>query len=182
MKKVNKLLMLSVALLMGIGLVGCSSSSEGTKTETPEETNQNQNSGEPSDTPVDHNQGGQVGGEDIVIVNMSDSYRTGRERFKKVTGVELPALENLEADAYPYHEGDQEYCFDIIDGSALNYTTYLVFENFFLGKLGTPEEGYPSGNEKDGRDCQWIVSGRWYQTMWDAYNSAIYINTTTRSE
>ena len=117
-------------------------------------------------------------------VNMSNSYATAREQFKNVTGVEVPAIANLEADTEYfqfYKETDTEYCFDIISGSALNFQTYMVFENFFKETLGNCLEGYPDGDEANGRDAEWIKEGRWYQTYWDATNKAIYINTTLRS-
>ena len=116
---------------------------------------------------------------------MSNSYATAREQFKHVTGIEVPAIANLEADTEYfqfYKETDTEYCFDIISGSALNFQTYMVFENFFKEKLGNCVEGYPDGDETNGRDAEWIKEGRWYQTYWDATNKAIYINTTLRND
>ena len=118
-------------------------------------------------------------------INMSNSYATAREQFKHVTGIEVPAIANLEADTEYfqfYKETDTEYCFDIISGSALNFQTYMVFENFFKEKLGNCVEGYPDGDETNGRDAEWIKEGRWYQTYWDATNKAIYINTTLRND
>ena len=120
-----------------------------------------------------------------ITINMSNSYATAREQFKQVTGVEVPAIANLEADTEYfqfYKETDTEYCFDIISGSALNFQTYMVFENFFKEKLGNCVEGYPDGDETNGRDAEWIKEGRWYQTYWDATNKAIYINTTLRND
>ena len=120
-----------------------------------------------------------------ATINMSDSYATAREQFKHVTGIEVPAIANLEADIEYfqfYKETDTEYCFDIISGSALNFQTYMVFENFFKEKLGNCVEGYPDGDETNGRDAEWIKEGRWYQTYWDATNKAIYINTTLRND
>ena len=120
-----------------------------------------------------------------TTINMSDSYATAREQFKHVTGIEVPAIANLEADTEYfqfYKETDTEYCFDIISGSALNFQTYMVFENFFKETLGNCSEGYPDGDETNGRDAEWIKEGRWYQTYWDATNKAIYINTTLRND
>ena len=120
-----------------------------------------------------------------LTTHMSNSYATAREQFKNVTGVEVPAIDNLEADTeyfQYYKETDTEYCFDIISGSALNFQTYMVFENFFKEILGNCSEGYPDGDETNGRDAEWIKEGRWYQTYWDATNKAIYINTTLRND
>ena len=120
-----------------------------------------------------------------ATISMSDSYATAREQFKHVTGIEVPAIANLEADTEYfqfYKETDTEYCFDIISGSALNFQTYMVFENFFKETLGNCSEGYPDGDETNGRDAEWIKEGRWYQTYWDATNKAIYINTTLRND
>ncbi len=126
------------------------------------------------------NKGNSSTGDSDVTVQMTDSYKTNRANFKAVTGIELPALEKLEADEYPYQAGDDSYCFDIIGGDNLNYQTYLTFENFFKGKLGDCDSGYPAGDETIGRDAQWTENGRWYQTFWDKTNKAIYINTTVR--
>ena len=115
-----------------------------------------------------------------VTVVMTDSYKTNRDNFKTVTGIELPVLEKLEVDEYPYRSGDTNYCFDIISGDNLNYQTYLTFENFFKEKLGACDSGYPTGDEANGRDAQWTKNGRWYQTYWDKTNKAIYINTTLK--
>ena len=117
-------------------------------------------------------------------VTMTDSYATARGHFKHITGIEVPALANLEADTDYftfYKETDTEYCFDIVSGSALNFQTYMIFENFFSEKLGNCETGYPDGDETNGRDAQWIKDGRWFQTYWDAHNQAIYLNTTLRA-
>lgn len=118
--------------------------------------------------------------EDEVTVEMTESYKTNRENFKKVTGVTLPAVEKLEVDEYPYKDGDTSYCFDIVSGDNLNYSTYEIFEKFFKDKFGDYDDGYPTGDEDFGRDAQWTVEGRWYQTYWDKTNKAIYINTTLK--
>lgn len=115
-------------------------------------------------------------------VNMTQSYRTARVQFNSVTGIQVPELENLEVNAYPYTAGDREYCIDITSGSALNYQTYLVFENFFKTTLGNCDVGYPDGNETNGRNAQWSVNDRRYQTTWDAVSRAIHINTTIIEE
>ena len=116
-------------------------------------------------------------------VNMTQSYRTARAQFNSVTGIQVPELENLEVDAYPYTAGDREYRINITSGSALNYQTYMVFENFFKTTLGSCDEGYPDGDETNGRDAQWSVNDRRYQTTWDAAVShAIHINTTIIEE
>ena len=112
------------------------------------------------------------------VVEMTESYRKAREDFKKVTNIELPALANLEVEDFPYEEGILSYCFDITSGSALNYQTYMIFENFFLETIGQYDEGYPRGDEASDRDAEWIDSEyRCYQTYWDNGNHAIYINT-----
>ena len=148
--KITTLLTMGMSLLFTVGLTACGS--------TPSEETSKEDE-EPK-------------------VNMTASYQKGREEFKKVTGVELPALENLEAENYPYQEGTTDYCFDITGGTALNYQTYQIFENFFLEKVGQCTTDYPFGDEENGRDAQWVdENSRWYQTFWDATNKGIYINT-----
>lgn len=108
-------------------------------------------------------------------VEMTASFATARSQFKAVTGLEVPAYADLEVDAFPYQEGDDSYCFDIIGGNAVSYQMYLNFENFFKEKLGNPDSA--TGDEANGRDVQWTKGGRWYQTYWDKTNNAIYLNT-----
>lgn len=154
--KLVKVLMLILAVFVTFGLASC----DETSNEGGIEDDNNQN------------------------INMAQSYSTARSQFKAVTGIEVPALENLEADDgyfQYYNQGDTEYCFDIIGGSALNFETYMTIERFFMVKLGNCSAGYPIGDEQSGRDAQWIKNGRWFQTMWDAHNRAIYINTTLRA-
>ncbi|MBQ9448371.1 MAG: hypothetical protein IJU60_00675 [Acholeplasmatales bacterium] len=117
---------------------------------------------------------------DVPVLNMTGSYSSNRANFKEVTGIELPALEKLIVEEYPYRTGDTSYCFDIVDGDNLNYKTYEAFEAFFKTTLGDCDSGYPTGDEATGRDAQWTKNGRWYQTYWDNTNHAIYINTTVK--
>ena len=155
--KTNKLLTLSLTLLLS--LVSC-----GNK--------------KPSNT--SESSSGDSSTEEVL---MSESYQKAREEFKIVTGLELPALANLEVDEFPYREGATDYCFDIIGGSALNYQTYQLFESFFIKEIGDCDNGFPDGNEANGRDAQWTTSNnRWYQTFWDAHNTAIYINTMMKEQ
>ena len=112
--------------------------------------------------------------------NTTQSYATACSQFRSVTGIELPAIDGLEAEEYQFVAGAQEYCLDITSGEALNFTTYMLFENFFVTTLGNCDSGYPAGSEAAGRSAEWTIGGRWYQTIWDAGNQAIYINTTLR--
>ena len=137
------------AVLLGLGITAC-------------------NSGKNDATPKEEE-----------VVKMTESYEKARSEFKVVTGIELPALANLEVEEFPYREGTTDYCFDILSGSDVNYTTYQLFEDFFKTTLGDCDLGFPEGDETNGRDAQWSTSsGRWYQTYWDVQNTAIYINTT----
>lgn len=151
--KINKLLTITFSLMLSIGVASCGNNSGG----------DNSSSGE--------------------TVKMTESYKKARNEFKTVTGIELPALDNLEADEYPYTEGDTDYCFDIVSGSALNFATYQTFENFFKTTLGNCDASYPDGDEANDRDAQWTTSqNRWYQTYWNAINKEIYINTTLKQQ
>ena len=156
----TKLFILCIALLLG--LASC---------------NSNNNSGEKqsSDSQTEEST---VESTSSESVQMTASYEKARNEFKQVTGLELPALENLEVEEYPFNAEATDYCFDITGGSALNYATYQVFEDFFMTALGNCDEGYPDGDEATGRDAEWTTSSnRLYQTYWDATNKAIYINT-----
>lgn len=118
--------------------------------------------------------------------NMTESYAAARTEFKTVTGIELPEIDNLEVDReYPYKKGDTGYCFDIIGGSALTYQTYLQLESFMNGKVGNPDEGYPSGDEATGRASRWTTATRWYTLDWykmDDESFMIFLNTDAIKE
>lgn len=158
--------LLIVTVMLFSVLVSCG---ENNKPENNEENNQ------------ETNQDKEQNKDQETSVEMTNSYKQGRNQFKAVTNIELPALDKLVVDEFPYREGSSEYCFDITSGENLNYATYQTFENFFKEKLGACDSGFPKGDEQNGRDAQWTKNGRWYQTMWDATNKAIYINTTTKN-
>lgn len=158
----TKLFILCTALVLG--LVSCNSN--------------NKNSGESQSTESQTSEATTESSSSEETINMTVSYAKARNEFKIVTGLELPALENLEVEEYPFNEEATDYCFDITGGSALNYATYQIFESFFMTTLGECDEGYPDGDEATGRDAEWTTSSnRWYQTYWDATNQSIYINT-----
>jgi len=117
---------------------------------------------------------------------MTKSYADARAEFKIVTGIELPAIDNLEVDReYPYKEGNTDYCFDIIGGSALTYQTYLELQTFLNGKLGNQPEGFPHGNETSGSGSEWVVGTRQYTLDWyklDNGSFMIFLNTWVVSE
>ena len=117
---------------------------------------------------------------------MTKSYADARAEFRKVTGIELPAIDNLEVDReFPYKEGDKDYCFDIIGGSALTYQTYLQLETFLNGAVGNPDEGYPAGDEATGRGSRWTTATRWYSLDWyklDNGSFMIFLNTDAISD
>ena len=118
--------------------------------------------------------------------NTTESYSAASAEFKKVTGIELPEIDNLEVDReYPYQEGDTGYCFDIIGGSALTYESYLALETFLTGKIGNPDEGYPSGDQATGRASRWTTATRWYTLDWyklDNDSFMIFLNTDAITE
>ena len=118
--------------------------------------------------------------------NMTESYAAARAEFKIVTGIELPAIDNLEVDReYPYKKGDTGYCFDIIGGSALTYESYLALETFLTGKVGNPAEGYPTGDEATGRASRWNTATRRYTLDWykmDDGSFMIFLNTDAIKE
>ena len=66
---------------------------------------------------------------------MSESYAKARNEFYLVTGVLVPQLEGLEAEDYPYEDGDTSYCFDIIEGEELSYDTFLLFKIYLDSAL-----------------------------------------------
>ena len=135
-----------------------------------------------------------VPGENVTIearftekqTNTTESYSAASAEFKKVTGIELPEIDNLEVDReYPYQEGDTGYCFDIIGGSALTYESYLALETFLTGKIGNQDGGYPSGDQANGRAARWTTATRWYTLDWfkmDNDSFMIFLNTDAITE
>ena len=71
-------------------------------------------------------------------VNMTDSYKTGRENFHFVTGVWLPELESVEllgsSDFSTEFGTFAEACFDILGDK----TRYDSIANYLEGVLGNP--------------------------------------------
>ncbi len=114
------------------------------------------------------------------------SYAEASVEFKTVTGLDLPAIADLEVDReYPYEEGDSGYCFDIIGGEALTYQSYLALETFLNDAIGDPDEGYPLGDEANGRGSKWTTATRWYTLDWyklDNESFMIFLNTDAISE
>ena len=117
------------------------------------------------------------GDEPTQKVQMTESYKKACEEFKKVTGVEVIAMEKLEAEEYPYKEGDKSYCFDIIGGDNLKYETFLEFEKYFDKVLSSWTKDGPT-EEGDFTNINYRnANGDWIGLTWNNSESkGIYIN------
>ena len=165
-----------LSLLLILSLCACGTQPDARETDTQ--------SGSSESRPADTAHGAETDpetppeSETGASINVTVSYRRESGNFRTVTGILLPDLPDLEAEEFPYEDGASDYCFDITGGTNLTFETYTVLETFFGTALGECDEGFPSGDEPNGRDAQWTQDdGRWVQVMWDAQNRAIYINT-----
>ena len=108
-------------------------------------------------------------------VTMTDSYSKARNEFKAVTGVELPMLENLEVEEYPYEEGDKSYCFDITGGTNISMETFNSIKTYLDSVLSDWEK---TGPEVQGEYTNYNYNSNsgWIGLTYDSTNVAIYIN------
>ena len=112
MKK-NKLLTLSLALLLGLGLASCDNKKGG-------ESSSDISTGEETST-------GDTSSEETA--NMTASYCEGRIKFHEITGIWLPELENielLESSSFSYEY--QTACFDFLGDKTLFDTVYAYMK------------------------------------------------------
>ena len=122
------------------------------------------------------NNGNNGGKEEEPTVVMTESYKTARTQFKAVTGIEVPALEKLEVQEYPYTEGTLGYCFDIIGGENLSIETFNVLKAFLDAKLSAWDIEGPSTDGEYTNVDYTSVAGDWIGLTWDATNKAVYLN------
>ena len=113
-------------------------------------------------------------------VNMTDSYKTGRENFHFVTGVWLPELESVEllgsSDFSTEFGTFAEACFDILGDK----TRYDSIANYLEGVLGNPvnkeadTQAWSLARTVDGKDYEGEIFMIYDDN--DAEHPAIYIN------
>lgn len=113
-------------------------------------------------------------------VNMTDSYKTGRENFHFVTGVWLPELESVEllgsSDFSTEFGTFAEACFDILGDK----TRYDSIANYLEGVLGNPvnkeadTQAWSLARTVDGKDYDGEIFMIYDDN--DAEHPAIYIN------
>ena len=106
-------------------------------------------------------------------INMTESYSKGRQEFYAVTGVELPALENLVVEEFPYEEGATSYELDITDGATQDtFDTLVTFLDTALTSW-----------TKEGPTTDGDYTNIWYEKAsdrigitWDEHNTAVYVH------
>jgi len=156
-------------------------SSSGSQGNTPTDTNQggtNQgNTDQNGQTPSEggDNQGSQGGEQGGETVAMTTSYQKARAEFKAVTGVELPAIADIEVSEYPYQEGDASYCLDITSGTGLNYETFEAIKAYLDTAL---VDWTITGPTVDGEytNVNYNSAAGWIGLTWDSTNAAVYVN------
>ena len=121
------------------------------------------------------NQSGTEQGNGQSTVTMTASYQKARAEFEAVTGVQLPAIADLEVSEYPYEEGDTSYCLDITSGAGLSYATFEAIKAY----LDTALSGWTiTGPSVDGEYTNVNYNGvaGWIGLTWDSTNAAVYVN------
>ncbi len=116
--------------------------------------------------------GGNGGGG--TTVSMTESYKQARAEFKAVTGIELPALENIAVgEPFPYEEGATSYELDITEG-----VTEEIFQAF-VAFLDTALSSWT----KTGPTTEGVFTNIWYAgdlgrigITWDGENTAVYVH------
>lgn len=106
---------------------------------------------------------------------VAQSYLTGREGFRAVTGVTLPLFGEVEAEDYPYTAGDKSYCFDLTDGDGL---TKYVFDSILEYLDGALSNWTKTGPSVDGEytNVNYNSDAGWIGLTWDETNQAVYVN------
>ena len=157
-KSVRIIVVLFLSALMAICLFACNKNEQKTPgssvTGTSASTAITDNSAEPS-------------------VNMTESYSKGRKEFKAVTGIELPALENVVVEEFPYEEGATSYELDITENVTKNtFDTLSAFLDTTLASW-----------KKEGPSTDGEYTNVWYRNnsdsigiTWDNYNKAVYVH------
>ncbi|MBO4535139.1 MAG: hypothetical protein J5755_04305, partial [Clostridia bacterium] len=115
--------------------------------------------------------GGQQGGGSDV--QMTASYLKARAEFEAVTGIQLPAIADIEVEEYPYEEGTTSYEVDITEGAT--NAMFDTMDALLDTALATWRKEGPS---EDGG-----YTNIWYRAdagsigiTWDSYNTAIYVH------
>lgn len=104
---------------------------------------------------------------------MTESYVKGRAEFKAVTGIELPVLENITVDEFPYEEGATSYELDITEN--VTRSTFDAIVAFFDTALASWT--------KEGPTTAGDYTDIWYRNntdsigiTWDSHNVAVYVH------
>ena len=103
------------------------------------------------------------------------AYNSVLADFKAVTGIQLPQMEGLIVDEYPYEEGDASYCLDITGGENLSHDTFETLLTFLNRTL----EGWEK--EVNENESYYTVEYKsiyndWIQLVWDIDNECVYLN------
>ncbi len=103
------------------------------------------------------------------------SYNSVLADFKAVTGIQLPQMDGLTVDEFPYEEGDTTYCLDITGGESLSHDTFDTLAAFLDTKLADWEREV-SENEDYYIIEYTSIYGDWIQLLWDINNECVYLN------
>ena len=125
-----------------------------------------------------------VAGEDLHIMvwrvvketpEYNVTYNSVLDDFYALTGVQLPEMDGLYVEEYPFEEGSNSYCLDIVAGENLSYSTYetlLAFLEEALAdweKVTMEDPYYPYVNFTS-------EAGDWFNLVWDVENECVYLN------
>lgn len=109
------------------------------------------------------------------------TYNSVLDDFYALTGVQLPEMDGLYVEEYPFEEGSNSYCLDIVAGENLSYSTYetlLAFLEETLAdwdKVTMEDPSYPYVNFTN-------EAGDWFNLVWDVENECVYLNVVLSDE
>ena len=103
------------------------------------------------------------------------TYNSVLADFKAVTGIQLPEMEGLTVEDFPYEEGMSSYCLDITGGKNLSRDTFDTLLTFLNKTL----RGWQK--EVDDNDEYYTVNftstyGDFINLVWDKENQCVYLN------
>ena len=189
-----KLLLTALAACLAIALVACSdqtapNGSDSLQSHSAAQTDGNSQGGtsQTDGTSQSADASSPSGG---TTVNMTDSYKSGRQAFYDVSGIWLPEIENVELLSSSDVDGsDGVICFDFLGDRATFESTYAYLKDLLhkASDFGGAEEGYREDTNGGYWEFVTATGTRKFKTnidiSWDADNAAgtaIYVNLVVR--
>ncbi len=109
------------------------------------------------------------------------SYNSVLADFKAVSGIQLPEMDGLTVEEFPYEEGMTSYCLDITGGENLSRETFNTLATFLDRTLSNwtkevnENESYYTIDYKN-------IYGDCINLVWDIENECVYLNAIMSEE